>query len=125
MVEGDVWGPDLELGDQRLSGADPLAELLLREAAGLAFTPNSESHGQPQLDELSLFSGESEKIRRVVHCRTCRILWLRVSPGRVSRGVSGLAEVAASMQNSSNFYTALNRPKKDHIRPGRHAPAVC
>jgi hypothetical protein len=41
-----------------------------------------------------------------------------------ARDVSELAEVATSMHNPSNFDTALNGPKKDHVRPGRHAPAV-
>jgi hypothetical protein len=29
------------------------------------------------------------------------------------------------MHNPSNFDTALNGPKKDHIRPGRYASAAC
>jgi hypothetical protein len=67
LVEGDIRSPDLDLGDPRLRRSDPLAELFLGEAARLALTPNGESEGQPQLDELTLFSGEPEKIRRLAH----------------------------------------------------------
>ena len=67
LVEGDIRGADLDLGDPRLRGADPLAELFLGEAAGLALAANGESQGQPQLDELPLFSGEPEKIGRIAY----------------------------------------------------------
>ena len=36
LVEGDIRRPDLDLGDPRLRGADPLAQLFLGEAARLA-----------------------------------------------------------------------------------------
>jgi hypothetical protein len=67
LVEGDIRGADLNLCDPRLRGADPLAELFLGETARLALPTNGESQGQPQLDELALFGGEPEKIRRVAH----------------------------------------------------------
>ena len=43
LVEGDIRGADLNLGDPRLRGADPLAELLLGEAVRLALPTNGES----------------------------------------------------------------------------------
>jgi len=67
LVKRDIRSPNLDLGDPRLRGADALAELFLGEAARLALPTNGESQGQPQLDKLSLFSGEPEKIRRVAH----------------------------------------------------------
>ena len=54
LVEGDIRGPDLDLGYPRLRGADSLAELFLGEAAGLALPPNGESQRESKLDELSL-----------------------------------------------------------------------
>jgi hypothetical protein len=71
LVQGDIRSPNLDLGDPRLRGADSLAELLLGETTGLALTPNGEGESQPQLDELALVSGESEKIRRLAHSPAC------------------------------------------------------
>ena len=65
LVEGDIRSPDLDLGDPRLCGADALAELLLGEAVRLALPTNGESQRESKLDELSLFGGEPEKIRRL------------------------------------------------------------
>jgi hypothetical protein len=43
LIEGDIRGADFDFGDSRLRGADPLAELFLGEAAGLALAANGES----------------------------------------------------------------------------------